>query len=77
VNFTLIQYETKAICCDLHSWGSRFALSGWYYVLIIEPTSGMDPVNRRFVWSFIEDFKKKRVVILTTHSMEEAEVVSA
>lgn len=35
----------------------------------------MDPVNRRHVWSFIEKFKKDRVVILTTHSMEEADVL--
>ena len=40
-----------------------------------EPTTGMDPVNRRHVWSFIEKFKKDRVIILTTHSMEEADVV--
>ena len=45
-------------------------------MLILEPTTGMDPVNRRYVWSFIENFKKDRVVILTTHSMEEAEVVN-
>lgn len=41
----------------------------------IEPTTGMDPVNRRHVWSFIEKFKKDRVIILTTHSMEEADVL--
>jgi ABC-type multidrug transport system ATPase subunit len=41
-----------------------------------EPTTGMDPVNRRHVWSFIEKLKKDRVIILTTHSMEEADVVS-
>lgn len=41
-----------------------------------EPTTGMDPINRRHVWKFIESFKKDRIVILTTHSMEEAEVVS-
>ncbi|KAJ3328381.1 hypothetical protein HDU76_010049 [Blyttiomyces sp. JEL0837] len=40
-----------------------------------EPTSGMDPVNRRNVWSFIEKFKRDRVIILTTHSMEEADVL--
>jgi ABC-type multidrug transport system ATPase subunit len=40
-----------------------------------EPTTGMDPVNRRHVWSFIEKLKKDRVIILTTHSMEEADVV--
>jgi ABC-type multidrug transport system ATPase subunit len=42
----------------------------------LEPTTGMDPVNRRHVWSFIEKFKKNRIIILTTHSMEEADVVS-
>ncbi|KAI8620644.1 hypothetical protein BC830DRAFT_1058977 [Chytriomyces sp. MP71] len=40
-----------------------------------EPTTGMDPVNRRHVWSFIEKFKQERVIILTTHSMEEADVL--
>ncbi|KAJ3339044.1 ATP-binding cassette sub- A member 1 [Entophlyctis luteolus] len=40
-----------------------------------EPTTGMDPVNRRHVWTFIENFKKNRAIILTTHSMEEADVL--
>lgn len=35
----------------------------------------MDPVNKRYVWSFIENFKKGRVIILTTHSMEEADIL--
>ena len=45
-------------------------------IFLDEPTTGMDPVNRRHVWGFIEKFKKNRVIILTTHSMEEADVVS-
>lgn len=44
-------------------------------VFFDEPSSGMDPVNRRHVWSFIERFKQGRVVVLTTHSMEEADVL--
>ncbi|KAK9728380.1 hypothetical protein K7432_001166 [Basidiobolus ranarum] len=44
-------------------------------VFMDEPTTGMDPVNRRHVWSFIEKFKQNRVIILTTHSMEEADVL--
>lgn len=40
-----------------------------------EPTTGMDPVNRRRVWSFIEKFKKDKIIILTTHSMEEADIL--
>lgn len=41
-----------------------------------EPTTGMDPLNRRDVWMLIEKLKKNRVIILTTHSMEEADVLS-
>ncbi|CAG8495553.1 10807_t:CDS:2 [Ambispora gerdemannii] len=44
-------------------------------IFMDEPTTGMDPVNRRHVWSFIENFKRGRVIILTTHSMEEADVL--
>ncbi|KAI8909840.1 hypothetical protein EDD86DRAFT_247174 [Gorgonomyces haynaldii] len=44
-------------------------------VFMDEPTTGMDPVNRRHVWSFVEEFKKERVIVLTTHSMEEADVL--
>ena len=44
-------------------------------VFMDEPTTGMDPLNRRHVWSFIEKFKKNRVIVLTTHSMEEADVL--
>jgi ABC-type multidrug transport system ATPase subunit len=45
------------------------------FTYLVEPTTGMDPVNRRHVWSFIENFKEGRVIVLTTHSMEEADVV--
>jgi ABC-type multidrug transport system ATPase subunit len=34
-------------------------------------TTGLDPVSRRRVWNLIENLKKDRVVLLTTHSMEE------
>jgi len=44
-------------------------------VFMDEPTTGMDPLNRRHVWAFIEQFKKGRVIVLTTHSMEEADIL--
>ena len=44
-------------------------------VYLDEPTTGMDPVNRRGVWDVIEKAKKGRVVVLTTHAMEEAETL--
>lgn len=39
-------------------------------------TTGMDPITRRHVWDIIEDAKKGRAIVLTTHSMEEADILS-
>ncbi|TRY81063.1 hypothetical protein TCAL_04547 [Tigriopus californicus] len=44
-------------------------------VLLDEPTSGMDPEARREIWDLLLDMKKDRTVILTTHFMEEADVL--
>lgn len=42
-----------------------------------EPTIGLDPLSRRQVWSLIKDWKNKgRTIILTTHYMDEAELLS-
>lgn len=35
----------------------------------------MDPISRRGVWNIIEKAKKNKVIVLTTHSMEEADVL--
>lgn len=48
-------------------------------ILLDEPSSGMDPEARRFMWSVIGKLtneKKQSTVVLTTHSMEEAEALS-
>src|SRR5438270_12545307 len=45
-------------------------------VLLDEPTSGLDPQARRQLWDRIERFRKEgRSILLTTHSMEEAQAV--
>lgn len=47
-------------------------------ILLDEPSTGMDPEARRFMWSVIHKIsskRKKSSVILTTHSMEEAETL--
>eukprot|EP00466_Bigelowiella_natans_P009257 jgi/Bigna1/40010/e_gw1.38.1.1 len=44
-------------------------------VFLDEPSSGMDPVSRRFMWDVIERVAKRCSVILTTHSMEECEAL--
>ncbi len=44
-------------------------------VFLDEPTTGMDPINRRHVWDVVEAAKQDRCVVLTTHSMEEADIL--
>ncbi len=44
-------------------------------VFLDEPTTGMDPVSRRQIWAVIERAKKGKVIVLTTHSMEEADIL--
>eukprot|EP01080_Neovahlkampfia_damariscottae_P010983 gene10983-3689_t len=45
-------------------------------VFLDEPTTGLDPQSKRQVWQMIEDLKKDKLVILTTHSMEEADALA-
>lgn len=43
-------------------------------VLLDEPTTGVDPISRRFLWKCIQDFQKRdKTVVLTSHSMDECE----
>lgn len=46
-------------------------------VFLDEPTTGLDPKSRREVWSVITNLKKLgKTVFLTTHYMEEAQVLA-
>ena len=41
-----------------------------------EPTAGMDPMSRRFLWKRVaEAVRGGRCVVLTSHSMEECEAL--
>lgn len=78
--FRLSKVSNKS--CKKFSGGMKrrlsllIALLGDPRILIMdEPTTGMDPLNRRYVWDFVANFKKNRIVFLTTHSMEEADVL--
>lgn len=44
-------------------------------ILLDEPTAGMDPCARRDVESLIQSIKVDRTVLLTTHYMDEAELL--
>ena len=60
--------KRKLSVCIALCGGSKF-------VLLDEPTSGMDPEARRHMWDLLQEIKKERTMILTTHFMEEADVL--
>nr|XP_037871414.1 uncharacterized protein LOC101740576 isoform X2 [Bombyx mori] len=45
-------------------------------VSLDEPTSGVDPAARREIWSMIVKLKEDRTILLTTHHLDEAELLS-
>lgn len=56
------------------SVGSAFC-GGTKVVLCDEPSSGMDPSARRQMWDLLQSEKAGRTVLLTTHFMDEADVL--
>ncbi|XP_021491365.1 phospholipid-transporting ATPase ABCA3-like [Meriones unguiculatus] len=50
-------------------------IGGSKVVILDEPTSGMDPVSRRATWDLLQQYKKDRTILLTTHHMDEADVL--
>jgi len=50
-------------------------VAGSKLVLLDEPTSGMDLTARRRLWDMLKDYKQDRIIILTTHNMDEADLL--
>ncbi|KAF8065710.1 ABCA3 [Scenedesmus sp. PABB004] len=44
-------------------------------VYLDEPSTGLDPASRRNLWEVVKANKRDRAIVLTTHSMEEAEML--
>ncbi|XP_048861944.1 glucosylceramide transporter ABCA12 isoform X2 [Brienomyrus brachyistius] len=51
-------------------------IGGSRLVVLDEPTTGVDPCSRRNIWDIIIHQKKERTIILSTHHLDEAEVLS-
>ncbi|XP_035224819.1 ATP-binding cassette sub-family A member 2-like isoform X2 [Stegodyphus dumicola] len=45
-------------------------------IILDEPTSSVDPVARRSIWDLILKYKKGRTILLTTHHLDEADILS-
>lgn len=44
-------------------------------VFLDEPTSGMDPHSRRATWNILQNARSGRVILFTTHFMDEADIL--
>uniref|UniRef100_A0A8B9RD21 ATP-binding cassette, sub-family A (ABC1), member 12 n=1 Tax=Astyanax mexicanus TaxID=7994 RepID=A0A8B9RD21_ASTMX len=51
-------------------------IGGSRLVVLDEPTTGVDPCSRRSIWEIILQHKQERTIILSTHHLDEAEVLS-
>ena len=44
-------------------------------VILDEPSAGVDPSGRRGIWDLLFKYKKDRTILITTHHMDEADVL--
>lgn len=48
-------------------------IAGSKLILLDEPSSGMDLTSKYKLWDILKEIKKGRIIILTTHYMDEAD----
>ena len=50
-------------------------IGGSKTLILDEPTSGVDPQSRRSIWNYLVKIKKERTILLSTHDMDEANIL--
>ena len=50
-------------------------IGGSQTIVLDEPTAGVDPYSRKSIWELLLKYKHGRTVILTTHFMDEADIL--
>ncbi|XP_006914256.2 ATP-binding cassette sub-family A member 17 [Pteropus alecto] len=79
----ILSLEDKQDCrCKFLSGGMKRKLSigialitGSKVLMLDEPTSGMDAISRRAIWDLLQQQKSDRTILLTTHFMDEADLL--
>ncbi|KAB0401440.1 hypothetical protein E2I00_009224 [Balaenoptera physalus] len=50
-------------------------IAGSKVLMLDEPTSGVDAISRRAIWDLPQQHKSDRIILLTTHFMDEADLL--
>ena len=66
---TLSGGQKRRLCVGLSMVGGNSV------VYLDEPTAGLDPVSRRQLWELVQRNRAGRAILLTTHFMDEADVL--
>ena len=45
-------------------------------IVLDEPTTGVDPVSRRRIWQALKQRKAERLILFSTHYMDEADMLA-
>ncbi|XP_050501513.1 cholesterol transporter ABCA5-like isoform X2 [Diabrotica virgifera virgifera] len=45
-------------------------------IILDEPTAGVDPYSRRHLWNVLQNVRRDKVILLTTHFMDEADILA-
>lgn len=59
----------------IHFWGISIISVSFQIIILDEPTAGVDPVSRRQTWRILQRARRGRVLLLTTHFMDEADIL--
>jgi ATP-binding cassette subfamily A (ABC1) protein 3 len=66
---TLSGGQKRRLCVGISMVGGNSV------VYLDEPTAGLDPVSRRQLWELVQKNRQNRAILLTTHFMDEADVL--
>ncbi|KAK2010533.1 nod factor export ATP-binding protein I [Colletotrichum eremochloae] len=77
-----LAHKTKSLACTLSGGQMRKLQLACMFAgdssvcLVDECTSGLDPLSRRVIWEILLEQRSRRSIILTTHFLDEVEVLA-